>query len=160
MVLRPNLALTLLLVSLTLSTSIPVIHPPIGNLCGTSSQPRASAHAALAQWTKAGMPASKLLLGLALYGYVSKSTAKKLSGSLMPDPSVNPSPHPRSPLQDTSTAPAGDLSSMWGQQVAFKQLVRSGALVKTNDGYKGANGYTMGKSIFVVRCTIYANSDI
>jgi chitinase len=97
------------------------------------------------------MPASKLLLGLALYGYVCKSTAKKLSGSLMPDPSVNPSPHPRVPIQDTSAAPAGDLSSMWGQQIAFKQLLRSGALMKNGDGtYKGANGYTMGTSILVI----------
>lgn len=46
---------------------------------------------------------------------------------------------------------------MWGQQVAFKQLVRSGALVKINDGYKGSNGYTMGKSIFVVWRTVHDN---
>ncbi|KAF9458110.1 glycoside hydrolase family 18 protein [Collybia nuda] len=125
------------------ASSKPGPNAPLGNLCGSSSQPRASAQAALSQWTKAGMPASKLLLGLALYGYVSKSTAKKLSGSLMPDPSIHPVAHPRSPLQDISTAPAGDLSNMWGQQIAFKQLVRSGALVKTHDGYRGSNGYTM-----------------
>lgn len=55
-----------------------------GNLCGTSKQPQASAMAALAQWKKAGFPASKQLLGLPLYGYVSKSTKQVLTGSLMP----------------------------------------------------------------------------
>jgi chitinase len=118
-----------------------------GNLCGTSRQPQATAQSALAQWTKAGFPASKLLLGLALYGYVSKSTAKKLFGSLMPDPSVSPAAHPRAPPKELSVAPAGDLSSMWGQQIAFKQLVQAGALQKKADGsYIGANGYTHGRS--------------
>lgn len=34
----------------------------IGNLCGTSTQPQASAQAALAQWTAAGFPASKVMV--------------------------------------------------------------------------------------------------
>lgn len=44
-------------------------------------------------------------------------------------------------------APAmGDLSSMWGQQIPFTQLITSGALVKNTDGNYGAsNGYTMGE---------------
>lgn len=98
------------------------------------------------------MPASKLVLGLALYGYVSKSTAKKLSGSLMPDPSVSPSAHPRGPPMELSAASAGDLSNMWGQQIAFNQLLESGALQKQADGtYTGANGFTMGNSIYYCR---------
>ena len=57
-----------------------------GNNCGTSKQPGANATAAFAAWTKAGWPASKLFLGLPLYGYVSRSTKTTLSGSFV-DPS-------------------------------------------------------------------------
>lgn len=123
--------------------------------CGTSAQPEANARAALAQWTKAGMPASKLLLGLPLYGYVARSDAKKLSGSSVPtyqgqDPMILPGAHPRGPPVLVTTpglgvAQAGDLSRLWGQQISFNQLLSSGALHKKSDGtYDGANGYTMG----------------
>ena len=116
------------------------------NKCGTSSQPEASARAALVQWTKAGMPASKLLLGLPLYGYVSRSTAKKLSGSSVPMGIRGA--HPRHPPLSNELGkdmPAGDLSRLWGQQISFNQLLSSGALRRKNDGtYDGANGYTMG----------------
>ncbi|KAJ7287157.1 glycoside hydrolase superfamily [Mycena rebaudengoi] len=56
---------------------------PLGNLCGTSSQPAYTAQAAFTQWTTAKFPASKLLLGLPLYGYVYKSTKTKLTASLV-----------------------------------------------------------------------------
>jgi len=121
---------------------------PLGNPCGTSSQPQANAEAALQQWTKAGMPASKLLLGIATYGYVSKSKATKLSGSFAPSPddrSFPPGAHPRNKgVENFGIVPdVGDLSGMWGQQIAFHQLVRSGALQKKVDGnYGGANGFT------------------
>ena len=59
---------------------------PLGNLCGTSRQPQASAQAALNQWKAAGFPANKMLLGLPLYGYVSKSTATHLFGIALPPP--------------------------------------------------------------------------
>ncbi|EKM76188.1 hypothetical protein AGABI1DRAFT_108941 [Agaricus bisporus var. burnettii JB137-S8] len=121
---------------------------PLENGCGSSSQPEASARAAYTQWTNAGMPAWKLLLGLPLYGYVSRSTAKKLSGSSFPYarmPMFPAFPHPHYPYKkpETVTAPAGDLSAMWGQQISFKDLLSYGALVKKSDGtYDGANGYT------------------
>lgn len=54
-------------------------------------------------------------------------------------------PHPHYPYKkpETVTAPAGDLSAMWGQQISFKDLLSYGALVKKSDGtYDGANGYT------------------
>lgn len=93
------------------------------------------------------MPASKLLLGLPLYGYVSRSTAKKLSGSSVPgpeDPLLPVIAHPRyPPTPETTKAPAGDVSAMWGQQIAFKDLLYRGALYKKPDGtYDGSNGYT------------------
>ncbi|KXN90766.1 Chitinase A1 [Leucoagaricus sp. SymC.cos] len=126
---------------------------PLENRCGTSTQPDANARAAFVQWTKAGMPASKLLLGLPLYGYVSRSSANKLSGSFVPtpgDPPFSSGAHPRRPpfrlaTPGTGITPAGDLSRLWGQQISFNQLLSSGALHKKSDGtYDGANGYTMG----------------
>ena len=94
------------------------------------------------------MPASKLLLGLSLYGYVSKSTRTRLSGSSAPNPPVvvgDSRAHVRRPLKRGKAGPAGDLSGMWGEQIAFGQLLEMGALKNKGDGsYVGVNGYTMG----------------
>ncbi|KAJ3917264.1 glycoside hydrolase family 18 protein [Lentinula edodes] len=65
------------------SSSTPGPNAPLGNLCGTSTLPQYSAQAALSQWSAAGFPASKMLLGLPLYGYVSNSTKTALTGSLV-----------------------------------------------------------------------------
>lgn len=82
-----------------------------------------------------------MLLGLALYGYVSKSTATRLSNSYVPVSE----PHEHVPLAERADAVAGDLSQWWGSQVAFKQLVSAGALKKQANGtYNGANGFTKG----------------
>jgi hypothetical protein len=62
------------------ASSIPGPNAPLSNVCGTSSQPTATAEAAFKQWTAAGFPAAKLLLGLPLYGYVSRSSKTSLSG--------------------------------------------------------------------------------
>ncbi|KAE9391168.1 glycoside hydrolase [Gymnopus androsaceus JB14] len=69
------------------SSSTPGPNAPLGNLCSNSSLPNYSAEAAFSQWTGAGFPASKMLLGLPLYGYVSNSTATVLTGSF-----VDPTP--------------------------------------------------------------------
>ncbi|KAJ7188715.1 glycoside hydrolase [Mycena filopes] len=61
---------------------------PLGDLCGTSSQPQYSAEAAFTQWTAAKFPASKLLLGLPLYGYVLDSTKTVLTGSFTSPDSI------------------------------------------------------------------------
>ncbi|KAK7057589.1 glycoside hydrolase family 18 protein [Favolaschia claudopus] len=60
-------------------SSTPGPNAPYGNLCGNSSQPAYSAESAFNQWTAAKFPASKLLLGLPLYGYVYNSTRTTLS---------------------------------------------------------------------------------
>ncbi|KAJ3796868.1 glycoside hydrolase [Lentinula aff. detonsa] len=102
------------------SSSTPGPNAPLGNLCGTSSLPQYSAQAALSQWSAAGFPASKMLLGLPLYGYVSDSTKTALTGSLV-DPSLEearmsepngtsgakPGTHARNPKTFPVKKPAG-----------------------------------------------------
>ncbi|THU94230.1 glycoside hydrolase [Dendrothele bispora CBS 962.96] len=124
------------------ASSNPGPNAPLGNLCGTSSQPTASAQAALSQWTAAGAPASKLLLGLPLYGYVSNSTKTKLTGSFAPSNDMVliqkedsqgknflNGAHPREQTVQQQAANA-DLRSWSGQQILFNAIVSSGALVK------------------------------
>ncbi|KAF9033207.1 glycoside hydrolase superfamily [Panaeolus papilionaceus] len=124
------------------SSSHPGTNAPLGDLCGSSNQPKASAHAALSQWTKAGFPTSKLLLGLPLYGYVSCSTAKKLSSSGTPGLGHL---HRRFTPPPQGMAPQGDVSRIWGQQIPFSQILAYGILTKRPDGtYTATNGYTSG----------------
>ncbi|THU94236.1 glycoside hydrolase family 18 protein [Dendrothele bispora CBS 962.96] len=138
------------------ASSNPGPNAPLGNLCGTSSQPTASAQAALSQWTAAGAPASKLLLGLPLYGYVSNSTKTKLTGSFAPSNDMVliqkedsqgknflNGAHPREQTVQQQAANA-DLRSWYGQQIPFNSIVASGALVKKSDGtYGQGGGFTM-----------------
>jgi len=92
------------------------------------------------------MAPSQLLLGLPLYGYVSKSIDKKLSTSLG-DTKFPPCHGRNKRLVPKISAPLGDLSHLWGQQIAFNQMVETGALVQNREGqYESANGYTSGTS--------------
>ncbi|KAI8989856.1 glycoside hydrolase family 18 protein [Trametes punicea] len=176
------------------ASSNPGPNAPLGNLCGNSSLPQYSAQAALAQWTAAGFPASQLVLGLPLYGYVSQSTKTTLQhiarppagfkleeykqkvlglpvrGLACPLPQVKVDKEEKDGA-DSDTKPnmlaltgnherqqragkekdgiraaaAGDLSSYFGQQIPFNQIVALGALTKTSSGtYVAANGYTEG----------------
>ncbi len=170
------------------ASSTPGPNAPLGNLCGNSKQPQASAEAAFSQWTAAGFPANKMLLGLPLYGYVSQSTKTTLTDIAIPPPGFNVQKyrervlglptrnpvlacplvkeaydgaseppnfldgnHDRSKLREkTKTIEAkagnGDLSSYFGQQIAFNQIVALGALTKSSNGtYVQANGYTEGE---------------
>ncbi|KAJ4480852.1 glycoside hydrolase [Lentinula aciculospora] len=153
------------------SSSTPGPNAPLGNLCGTSSLPQYSAQAALSQWTAAGFPASKMLLGLPLYGYVSNSTKMALSGSFV-DPSLHEAtenvingaqaqagnharhgrtiPAKKAPEPQGSSGKKGkkkdtNLQGWYGQQIPFSSIVTSGALVKNADGtYGGGGGFTEG----------------
>lgn len=60
------------------SSANPGPNAPLSNGCGNSLQPQANAAAAIKNWSAAGMPPSKIMLGLPAYGYVSSSTARKL----------------------------------------------------------------------------------
>lgn len=125
-----------------------------GDLCGTSKQPQANAQAALKQWVAAGFPASKLLLGLPLYGYVSKSTKTALTGSFMPSELAQTNAdaeaqktraHSRKTVPDVQIATTtANLQSWWGQQIPFSSIVAAGALVKTGANYAQNGGFTMG----------------
>ncbi|KAF9819455.1 hypothetical protein IEO21_02063 [Rhodonia placenta] len=123
------------------STTAPGPNAPLSNACNNSTQPQYSAHAAYTQWTKAGFPASQLLLGLPLYGYASKSTKTSLSDIAEASPLLGAHPHTK-PNQ-TIAETAGDLSSYWGQQIPFNQIVALGALKETSqDTFNSAGGYT------------------
>ncbi|KAG6849339.1 hypothetical protein C0991_011681, partial [Blastosporella zonata] len=110
-----------------------------------------------------------LLLGLPLYGYVSKSSKKALTGSLLPSPDMvllqknNEAPtsanlgdagmhflngaHMRTKKLSRAVAASANLTSYWGQQIAFSDIVQSGALVKNSAGnYGQGGGFTMGSS--------------
>ncbi|KAJ7287158.1 glycoside hydrolase [Mycena rebaudengoi] len=140
-------------------SAAPGPNAPLGNLCGTSSQPQYSAHAAFNQWTAAKFPASKLLLGLPLYGYVLNSTKTVLTGSFTSDEDEaeaakavvgptrggNKRPVFTRPPAEVSTEATANLTGWWGQQIPFSSLLASGALVKKADGTFGeGGGFTMG----------------
>jgi len=78
---------------LLLTAAKPGPNAPLADLCGNSTQPTASAAAGVKQWSAAGMPRSKILLGVPSYGYVSKSSSTRLKGRSTPDTEV-PSSHP------------------------------------------------------------------
>lgn len=133
----------------------------IGNLCGTSSLPQYSAQAAFSQWTAAGAPANKLVLGLPLYGYVSQSSKTTLTGSFVDPEEQQPQnalrgshprvEHPLAKTQPKINAVNASLTSWYGQQIPFGSIVSSGALVKSNGTYSGSGGFTEGPCLCLSR---------
>lgn len=106
------------------------------------------------------MPASKMLLGLPLYGYVSQSTKTALTGSFVP-PASGPQGNgaakvvPRgkngrsgkavNAVKEHAKADDVDLTNWYGQEIPFNDIVSSGALVLGADGaYGQGGGFTMG----------------
>jgi len=65
------------------ASSNPGPNAPLQNACGNSLQPTANAQAGIDQWSQAGMPLSKIVLGLPAYGYVSQSSATSLVNKRM-----------------------------------------------------------------------------
>ncbi|KAF7428523.1 hypothetical protein PC9H_007747 [Pleurotus ostreatus] len=130
-------------------TAPPGPNAPLGNACNKAKLANANAQAALGFWTAAGFPANKLLLGLPLYGYVIRSSATKMSASLVDNVEhmgkhLIPGTY-KHEEGDSDMAPAGDLTHLYGQQIGFNQLVSMRALKKQKDGsYVGDNGYKRG----------------
>ncbi|KAF8195755.1 glycoside hydrolase family 18 protein [Mycena galopus ATCC 62051] len=105
------------------ASSNPGPNAPLFDACNNSTQPEASADAAVKAWTAAGFPASQLVLGVPAYGYVSKSTATRLRTR-------------QTPVQDVTLAGEGG-------QIQFRDLVQQGALVRNPDGsFDGSGGFT------------------
>ncbi|KAF8900156.1 glycoside hydrolase family 18 protein [Gymnopilus junonius] len=154
------------------ASSTPGPNAPLGNLCGTSTQPQASAEATFKQWTAAKFPASQLVLGMPLYGYASQSSKTVLSGSFAPSAdmlllqkieekqedgttvvsSFHNGAHANNVRPTSKSTQSGEgvhetaanLTSWWGQQIPFNAIVSSGALVKKSDGtYGQGGGFTM-----------------
>lgn len=113
----------------------------------------------------------QLLLGLPLYGYVSQSSKKALTGSFAPSSDMVLLQETDVTTEDgeadthflngaharTSETPGiqesdkvtinATLTSWWGQQIPFSAIVKAGALVKKSDGsYGEGGGFTMGRS--------------
>ncbi|KAG8986506.1 hypothetical protein FRB90_003969 [Tulasnella sp. 427] len=105
------------------SSSTPGPNAPLADGCHNSSQPLANAVAAVKSWTDAGMPASKLTLGLPAYGYISKSTATRLTGR-------------------SSVIIKNEDGGTTDGQVQFNSLISQGALQKKNGMYAGSGGFT------------------
>ncbi|KAK7026409.1 hypothetical protein VNI00_015644 [Paramarasmius palmivorus] len=131
---------------------------PLNNGCGTSTQPQASAEAAFNQWTAAGAPASKLLLGFA------PSSDMVLLQQDADGKNFLNGAHPRvrqDKQEDSAPTPAAaDLRGWYGQQIPFKTLVAQGALVKDGDGnYRGGGVLQWHGMIAATRhsCTTYPN---
>lgn len=55
------------------ASSTPGPNAPLSDNCKNSTQPEASAEAAVSSWTTAGFPVNQLVLGLPSYGYLSTS---------------------------------------------------------------------------------------
>ncbi|PWN31662.1 glycoside hydrolase [Meira miltonrushii] len=121
------------------SSSTPGPNAPLGNLCGNSTQPVASAAGGVKAWTSAGFPRSKILLGVPSYGYLNKSSKKTLI-QLKREGDVE--------VYANSLAKRAALKSMDGTttsgQINFNQLVSQGALkLNTQTGtFDASGGYT------------------
>jgi chitinase len=116
------------------SSTTPGPNAPLSDGCKDSAQPTANAHAAVAAWSAAGMPANKITLGVPAYGYLQRSSANQLYGRRSwPAP-----PHKRQSL--TLANSEGGTSS---GQISWNSIVKQGALTLDSSGnYIGGRGFT------------------
>lgn len=148
-----------------IASSEPGPNAPLANLCGNSMQPSASAAAGVKQWSAAGMPRSKILLGVPSYGYINTSSQKKLKqrdlraeglAARLPESRARTDvPSGAVGRYDARFAPSsahvhrrasgitnGDGSSADGQ-VQFNDMVKQGVLSKGSNGlYVAGKGFT------------------
>ena len=119
------------------SSSTPGPNAPLSDACGNSTQPLANAYAAVSSWTSAGMPASKITLGVPAYGYLQMSTATSLiqrrDHMLRPDRSSRRSSYITVENDDGGTSDG---------QVMFVELIQQGALELVDGEYVGGGGFT------------------
>ncbi|KAF9558512.1 glycoside hydrolase family 18 protein [Agrocybe pediades] len=137
------------------ASSSPGPNSPLGDVIKSQRKLQTTAEAALLQWRNSGFPASKMLLGIPLFGYVFKSKRTYLnSGNRMVPNQTFESFASHSfkgahkdmggKSAEEMTTTTEQLESWWNKPIPFKQLVASGALVKRFDGnYGQGSGYTM-----------------
>lgn len=141
------------------SSATPGPNAPLGNLCGNSTQPVASAAGGVKAWTSAGFPRNKILLGVPSYGYLNKSTRKLLKQRSLVEEEEKEEQHTVKregdvtlhadrAQQSSSFTKRAALKSMDGTtdsgQINFNQLVSQGVLkLNTQTGtFDAAGGYT------------------
>ncbi|KAF9569320.1 glycoside hydrolase [Agrocybe pediades] len=103
------------------SSSNPGPNAPLYDACGNSTQPDASAVGAFNAWTRANFPASKLVLGLPSYGYISSSKAQHLRT------------RSNKGAEDSSGFKVKNDDGDSEGQVQFRELIKQGVLVPTSD---------------------------
>jgi chitinase len=113
------------------ASSNPGPNAPLSDACKNSTQPAASAEAAIKAWTAAGVQPSQLVLGVPSYGYISTSQATRL--------------HQRD--QNASVPDVHALTDAGADngQVQFRELVRQGVLCRdatSPERYVGCGGFT------------------
>ena len=114
-----------------LASSSPGPNAPLSDACQNSTQPAASAEAAIRAWTAAGVQPSQLVLGVPSYGYISTSQATRLRQR---DQNAS------QPLVHALTDEGAD-----NGQVQFRELVRQGVLCRDPtlpERYVGCAGFT------------------
>jgi len=118
-------------INATTASSNPGSNAPLSDACRNSTQPTANAEAAIKAWNAAGVPLSKLVLGVPSYGYISTSPATHLRQR-----DQNASPPYVHALTDGGANEG---------QVQFRELVRQGVLRRDPNslgGYVGSGGFS------------------
>ncbi|KAE9397139.1 glycoside hydrolase [Gymnopus androsaceus JB14] len=113
--------LTIMNYDVVQSSSTPGPDAPLSDYCHNSTQPQASAAAGVDQWTRAGFPVGKLVLGVPYYGYVSNSNASTL----------------RSRASSPSVRLQGDTDGC----MLFRDFVSQGALACNTEECYGSGGF-------------------
>ena len=104
---------------------------PLSDACKNSTQPAASAEAAIKAWTAAGVQPSQLVLGVPSYGYISTSQATRL--------------HQRDQNASIPYVHALTDAGADNGQVQFRELIRQGVLCRdatSPERYVGCGGFT------------------
>ncbi len=134
------------------SSANPGPNAPLADLCGNSTMSYANAAAGVKQWGAAGMPASKIILGAPMYGYVSNSQKTTLIQRDSIEGHYTPSVHRQ--IVAGADVPSGrpgrydarlQARQNWlpEGQMNFRDFISRGVIVKSSDGkYQGGSGWT------------------
>ncbi|KAF9782934.1 glycoside hydrolase family 18 protein [Thelephora terrestris] len=108
------------------SSSNPGPNAPLEDGCKNSSIPSATAHSAVLAWKAAGFASSQLVLGVPAYAYISRSTASTLRQK-------------RTVAASRNVRVLNDAGGFESGQVRFRDLIKQGALVRTNRVFESSS---------------------